>query len=323
MTVKLFISHASEDKEDFVRPLAQILSEKFDVWYDEFSLNIGDSLLHSVQNGIRTADYGIIVLSQYFFSKKWPLSEMEGLFNEEVVFGKKIIPVWKDVNHTDVSNNAPIFAGRLAANSADGHVVVANQIERAILTDVDRSVLRPNYEVEIEEINSYNEICDIEGRKLVHKNEFCIKAISDQVHGYTEQYQSDGYIENFSGAPGRIESITKEQSIYYVRNTFDSPLLLGESMRRTAYCEYYDSFMSEDEYWVFRQSNPTRNLTIQIVFPIERPPKNCAGYVRKLNYDEEYHSPPRIVAREDRRRQIEWNIPRVGLESSYILRWKW
>ena len=39
-----FICHASEDKEGFVRHLAETLGAKgANVWYDEFTLNVGDS----------------------------------------------------------------------------------------------------------------------------------------------------------------------------------------------------------------------------------------------------------------------------------------
>ena len=48
----LFISHASEDKDDFVRPLANALkSLGVKVWYDEFTLKIGDSLRGSIDRG--------------------------------------------------------------------------------------------------------------------------------------------------------------------------------------------------------------------------------------------------------------------------------
>jgi len=41
----LFISHASEDKVGFVKPLAVFLTRSgIKVWYDEFSLKFGDSL---------------------------------------------------------------------------------------------------------------------------------------------------------------------------------------------------------------------------------------------------------------------------------------
>jgi len=39
----VFISHASEDKDDIVRPLANALQAAgLEVWYDEFELKIGD-----------------------------------------------------------------------------------------------------------------------------------------------------------------------------------------------------------------------------------------------------------------------------------------
>src|SRR6185312_12727621 len=41
----VFISHASEDKNEVVRPLAEALRKGgLEVWYDEFELRIGDSL---------------------------------------------------------------------------------------------------------------------------------------------------------------------------------------------------------------------------------------------------------------------------------------
>ena len=47
----LFISHASEEKADFVRPLAHALKKQgLRVWYDEFSLKPGDSLRRSIDN---------------------------------------------------------------------------------------------------------------------------------------------------------------------------------------------------------------------------------------------------------------------------------
>ncbi len=75
-----FISHASEDKEEFVRPLAEALHEAgFSVWYDVFSLKIGDSLRRSIDRGLADSRYGIVVLSSAFFEKNWPQYELDGL----------------------------------------------------------------------------------------------------------------------------------------------------------------------------------------------------------------------------------------------------
>jgi hypothetical protein len=49
----VFICHASEDKDSLVQPLARALSLLgLQVWYDEFSLTVGDSLSRSIDRGI-------------------------------------------------------------------------------------------------------------------------------------------------------------------------------------------------------------------------------------------------------------------------------
>ena len=46
----VFICHASEDKDAFVRPLAHAFREKgLNIWYDKFTLKLGDSLSISIR----------------------------------------------------------------------------------------------------------------------------------------------------------------------------------------------------------------------------------------------------------------------------------
>jgi hypothetical protein len=82
----IFVSHASEDKDDFVRPLAQALKRKgLKVWYDEFSLRPGDSLRRSIDRGLAECTAGLVVLSPAFFVKEWPQRELDALFMGEIV----------------------------------------------------------------------------------------------------------------------------------------------------------------------------------------------------------------------------------------------
>ena len=49
MEFDIFISHASEDKDDLVRPLAEQLRPRgLRVWFDETELKLGDSLRRSI-----------------------------------------------------------------------------------------------------------------------------------------------------------------------------------------------------------------------------------------------------------------------------------
>ena len=70
MLFDAFICHASEDKEDFVRPLADALSQfHLHIWYDEFSLSVGDGLRRAIDHGLAKSRFGIVVLSPNFFKK--------------------------------------------------------------------------------------------------------------------------------------------------------------------------------------------------------------------------------------------------------------
>lgn len=120
MTWDVFISHASEDKADVARPLAEMLKAKgLNVWYDEYSLQIGDSLRLSIDKGLRQSRYGIVILSPHFFEKQWPRSELDGLVSLES--GKNtILPVWHNVTAEQVKQFSPMLAGRVGVSSDSG-----------------------------------------------------------------------------------------------------------------------------------------------------------------------------------------------------------
>lgn len=132
MKKKLFISHASEDKDEFVRPLAEALSVDFGVWYDEYQLVMGCSLLEEISKGLGSCDYGVVVLSKHFFAKNWPQNELNGLFALEEKDKKVILPVWKGVSKEDVMHYSPILADRVAAKAEDGVAKVVDGIKKAV-----------------------------------------------------------------------------------------------------------------------------------------------------------------------------------------------
>lgn len=129
----VFISHASEDKESFVHPLAEELTRLgVRVWYDKFTLKLGDSLREKIDYGLRYSSFGVVVLSPYFFSKDWPKKELDGLVALEVSGRKVILPVWHNVTRDDVAKYSPILAGRVAVSTSTGLANVVSEIRRAI-----------------------------------------------------------------------------------------------------------------------------------------------------------------------------------------------
>ena len=132
----IFISHASEDKESFVKELAIKLSNKgLNVWFDEFTLTIGDSLRRSIDYGLANSRYGAVVLSKKFFEKEWPQKELDGLVAREEGLNKVILPIWHDITKEEVKSFSPILADRLAVLSKHGIDYVADTLVKVIIKD--------------------------------------------------------------------------------------------------------------------------------------------------------------------------------------------
>jgi hypothetical protein len=62
----VFVSHASEDKDEIVRPLVHALRDTgLTVWFDELELKIGNSLRRKIDHGLARSRFGIVVLSSW------------------------------------------------------------------------------------------------------------------------------------------------------------------------------------------------------------------------------------------------------------------
>jgi len=125
----VFISHASEDKDEIANPLAEALSKAgFKVWHDDLTLKLGDSLNRTINRGLADSKYGIVILSPNFFDKEWPQRELDGLAAQEIRSGKTILPVLHNLSHQQLAKRSPILADKLAVSTNNGVDVVVREI---------------------------------------------------------------------------------------------------------------------------------------------------------------------------------------------------
>lgn len=131
MLYDVFISHAWEDKEDFVRELAERLqSLRIEVWYDEFSLKVGDGLRRSIDIGLSKSRFGIVILSKNFFNKQWTNWELNGLVQRQNSSDYNlIIPIWHNIDKSEILEYSPSLADKVAIKSEKGIDYVVQQIE--------------------------------------------------------------------------------------------------------------------------------------------------------------------------------------------------
>ena len=122
-----FISHASAEKDHLARPLADALQTHGQrVWYDEFSINLGDDLERVIDYGTRSSLFGVIVISKSFFGRRWTEAELQALLH------KRVFLVLHGVEPEALAALRPELANRFSISSDVGVERIADAIVASI-----------------------------------------------------------------------------------------------------------------------------------------------------------------------------------------------
>lgn len=137
---KAFISHASEDKEFFVRELYHNLSNLgLRIWYDEFTLKVGDSLSRSIDNGLKNSEYGIVILSKAFLNKNWTDYEYRSLLSREINNKPIILPIWYETTKDEVAVYSLYLADKFAISANSDNI---NEVTLKLVEVLDANVYK-------------------------------------------------------------------------------------------------------------------------------------------------------------------------------------
>lgn len=150
----IFISHASEDKQSIVKDLANEFNNfGVKIWYDEFTLKIGDSLSRSIDKGLANSNYGLVILSPAFLSKDWTEYELKGLTALELGRDKVILPIWHNITRNEILRYSPILADKFALSTKDkDYKELAIEIIKIIRPDIfERYIRKLAYENTLKE----------------------------------------------------------------------------------------------------------------------------------------------------------------------------
>ncbi len=178
----VFISHASEDKDGFVRALAVALRNLgVSVWYDEFSLSVGDSLSESIDKGLAGAQYGIVVISKAFMGKPWPKRELRGLVAKAVDAGNRkiILPIWHGVRREDVLAFSPPLADVVALNT---QMLDAGQMSLRLLEEVRPDLYKSRPPEELRSIANGDDAEEL--RSAIDEIRTELEGVKDQLSEY-------------------------------------------------------------------------------------------------------------------------------------------
>ena len=118
-TYDVFVSHASEDKDEFVRPLANaLIAAGLKVWFDEMTLRIGDSLRQKIDKGLANSRVGLVLLSPAFIKKGWTNYELDGIVTRSVSGEQVLLPIWHNITKQEVMDFSSSIADKVARSTA-------------------------------------------------------------------------------------------------------------------------------------------------------------------------------------------------------------
>lgn len=183
-----FISHASEDKTNFVRPLVKELTKLgFKIWYDEFTLKIGDSLFQEISNGIKNSQYGIVIISKNFLKKEWTKKELNGLINKEIFTSSNVIlPIWLEITAEEIYSFSPILADKISVSLEITEIdkAVSKILEHSNAKKIDSKIL-------LEKIEFLENCDEFQRKKYIIDTENRIKNLVYFQEAYYEWFCSD------------------------------------------------------------------------------------------------------------------------------------
>ena len=92
-TIGVFISYSSLDKPHAQQLRDSLAENGLKVWFDELEILPGDSLLEKIEQGIKSMDYLIVILTPQSVGSPWVKTELELAFQLQLHSKFQIIPV--------------------------------------------------------------------------------------------------------------------------------------------------------------------------------------------------------------------------------------
>lgn len=107
--VARLISYDSRDRAVAHAIAVQLRRMMCPVWYDEFSLMVGDNLRTKIEKGLKECRKCVLILSPEFFSNAgWTRKEFDSIFTREIIEEQNLVfPVWHGVTKHTVYDYSP------------------------------------------------------------------------------------------------------------------------------------------------------------------------------------------------------------------------
>ena len=312
MAHHVFICHASEDKDAFVRPLATRLKDRgVRIWFDEFSLVSGDSLRESIDRALSTTTYGLVILSKAFFQKRWPQRELNGLVTREIAEQRGlVIPVWYQIEHKAILQFSPPLADLVAIRFTGDFGKVIDAIQERLQWDDPYTQLCGKQHIKIFDRNGSRAEWTLQRTLCVNRDP--LKTLEIRI-------TADGTISPTYVHPGIIKSVRTDGGTKMLVIEYPHAIEPGNVFTQTVRFDAREMFQFKKAEGNIMPSLPYEYYDICVELPEPNLPSEIVAYKRVAK--REIEIPGLSVNADKTSFAIRIMKPEVGILHS--LTWFW
>jgi hypothetical protein len=155
----VFISHASQDKQEYVLPLVTALSSTgVTYWLDATEISWGDSIVGKINEGLKTSRKLLLCLSRRFLERKWPQAELDSALAQQIESGEtRVLPLILN-SCEEVLSTYPLLRSSAYRVFEQGVDAIADEV--AALSAAERRPRHGLLRIRIESAHS-GRLCDV------------------------------------------------------------------------------------------------------------------------------------------------------------------
>ncbi|MGK7893281.1 MAG: toll/interleukin-1 receptor domain-containing protein [Xenococcus sp. (in: cyanobacteria)] len=132
----VFLSHANQDKDEYVLPFAEKLDEiGISFWLDEAEIRWGEKISARINEGLANSRFVIVFLTPAFIGRNWPENELSSALNRENEEGRTVVLPIVVGKPKILLNKYPLLRDKSYKQWDIGANVIADELKRLLEED--------------------------------------------------------------------------------------------------------------------------------------------------------------------------------------------
>lgn len=167
------------------------------------------------------------------------------------------------------------------------------------------------------------ELHDMAGHHATYTKNQKVRLLQNNVIAYQDSAWGDGTIfADYRCSPGKAVDQYREGHRHWILVSLRETKHRGEQLDLHVERQVKDGFLRRKEEWQTEVNHLTQQLSVTIVFPCGRWPKQVQLVEQNISKTSALDSQHRQIL-ADGRCQIRWQATNPRLYEAYILRWEW